>query len=353
MTASITWSTDSESSSVVEYGLTAGTRSPTSEINTSPRVTSHSVNLTGLVQCTTYDYRVISTDASSNITTSVGNTFTTSGCATAATVVDTSTEQITTATGGTLILENTVLSGEDNSTVTVVNGITLDIPSDFSTTDANFQAQQLNKTTALEEIPKVSETPVNLIDNSIYELRAVTEDGSVISSFESDLTMTMTYSADDIAGVKEETLKIYSSDGASDWDSLNPCIVDTSDKTVTCSTDHFTVFALFGEPEDSIPTVTTPTSTSLTTTGATIGANVTSLGIPASISARGTCWGTTASPVTNCTAEGGTTTGVFTQVRTGLTAGTLYYYRGYATNATGTAYSSDGTFTTLSNSGSG
>ena len=50
----------------------------------------------------------------------------------------------------------------------------------------------------------------------------------------------------------------------------------------------------------------------------------------------------------NCIAEGGTTIGVFTQSITGLTPGTLYHYRGYATNATGTAYSTDGTFTTLS-----
>ncbi len=45
-------------------------------------------------------------------------------------------------------------------------------------------------------------------------------------------------------------------------------------------------------------------------------------------------------------AEGGTTLGVFTQARTGFTSGTLYYYRGYAINSTGTAYSADGTFTT-------
>ena len=97
-----------------------------------------------------------------------------------------------------------------------------------------------------------------------------------------------------------------------------------------------------------VPTVTTPNVTSIGTTTATLGANVTDLGIPASISDRGTCWGTLSLPTTNCTAEGGTTTGIFTQVFTGLTAGTLYYYRGYATNSTGTAYSPDGTFTTLS-----
>ena len=96
------------------------------------------------------------------------------------------------------------------------------------------------------------------------------------------------------------------------------------------------------------PTVTTPTSNAIADVSATLGSNVTSLGIPASISARGTCWGMTASPTTNCLAEGGTTTGVFTQARTGFTPGTFYYYRGYATNATGTAYSADGTFTPAS-----
>ena len=95
-----------------------------------------------------------------------------------------------------------------------------------------------------------------------------------------------------------------------------------------------------------IPTVTNPTVTSIGTATATLGATVTSLGLPASISARGTCLGTTPAPTTNCLAEGGTITGIFTQARTGLIAGTLYYYRGYATNSTGMAYSTDGTFTT-------
>jgi len=103
----------------------------------------------------------------------------------------------------------------------------------------------------------------------------------------------------------------------------------------------FTTLAL------SVPTVTTPTSASVATTSATLGATVSSLGVPASISARGTCYATTANPTTNCVAEGGTSTGAFNHSRTGLTAGTSYYYRGYATNSTGTAYSADGTFTTL------
>ena len=100
---------------------------------------------------------------------------------------------------------------------------------------------------------------------------------------------------------------------------------------------------------NTIPTVASPGVTSVTSTSAILRATVASLGIPAAISARGTCWGTSANPTTNCLAEGGTTSGIFTQTRTGFTPGTTYYYRGYATNATGTGYSTNGSFTTAVN----
>ena len=96
----------------------------------------------------------------------------------------------------------------------------------------------------------------------------------------------------------------------------------------------------------SAPTLTTPTATSIATTSATLGATVTSNG-GASLTARGTVWGTSASPTGNSSAEGGTTVATFSHSRTGLTANTLYYYRGYATNSAGTGYSGDGIFTTL------
>lgn len=95
-----------------------------------------------------------------------------------------------------------------------------------------------------------------------------------------------------------------------------------------------------------VPIVTSPTSADITQTTATLGANVTSLGLPSSISERGVCYDTSPLPVVNCTPEGATTTGVFTQSITGLTLNTAYYFRGYATNAKGTGYSEDGTFTT-------
>jgi prepilin-type N-terminal cleavage/methylation domain-containing protein len=123
---------------------------------------------------------------------------------------------------------------------------------------------------------------------------------------------------------------------------------DCAGNSITLQTGDTKICTITYE-ENVAPTISNPTSTSITQTTATLGAEVTSLGIPDLITERGTCWGTSPSPVTNCLAEGGTTTGVFTQVRTGFIPGTTYYYRGYATNATGTAYSADGSFTTTSN----
>ncbi len=94
------------------------------------------------------------------------------------------------------------------------------------------------------------------------------------------------------------------------------------------------------------PTLSTPTHTAITSTGATLGATITGNGGSA-ITVRGTCWGPLNNPVTNCVAEGGTAVSEFSHARVGLTCNTTYYYRGYATNVAGnTGYSVSDSFTT-------
>jgi hypothetical protein len=93
------------------------------------------------------------------------------------------------------------------------------------------------------------------------------------------------------------------------------------------------------------PTVTAQTATSIGNITATLGATV-SNGGDSSITARGTVWGLSANQTSNALAEGGTITGIFSQARTNLPAGTKIYYRGYATNSAGTGYSPDGSFYT-------
>lgn len=83
--ATVSWTTNEDASSQVEYGLTTAYGLTTTETDTSPRVTSHSVTLSNLLACTAYHYRVRSKDAATNETIDSDNSFTTSGtCPTAA-----------------------------------------------------------------------------------------------------------------------------------------------------------------------------------------------------------------------------------------------------------------------------
>jgi uncharacterized protein (TIGR02145 family) len=69
----------------------------------------------------------------------------------------------------------------------------------------------------------------------------------------------------------------------------------------------------------------------------------------AEISANGVCWSTTFNPViTGSKTVDAVGTTKFVSSLSGLTAGTTYHLRAYATNSGGTAYGGDVTFTTLS-----
>jgi hypothetical protein len=97
-----------------------------------------------------------------------------------------------------------------------------------------------------------------------------------------------------------------------------------------------------------IPTVATTSATNVTQTTATCGGNVTDDG-GAEVTARGICWSTSHNPtVSGYHTTNGTGTGSFTANMTGLTAGTTYYVRAYATNSKGTAYGNEVSFTTQS-----
>jgi uncharacterized repeat protein (TIGR02543 family) len=91
------------------------------------------------------------------------------------------------------------------------------------------------------------------------------------------------------------------------------------------------------------PTVTTAAVANVTTTMASSGGNVTS---GTSVTARGVCWNTAGSPTTanSKTVDGGGL-GVFASSLTGLSPGTTYYVRAYATNAGGTSYGNQVSFT--------
>ena len=96
-----------------------------------------------------------------------------------------------------------------------------------------------------------------------------------------------------------------------------------------------------------LPTLSTVAATSIMTTTATSGGNITSDG-GAAVTARGVCWSTSANPTTsNTKTTDGTGAGIYASSLTGLTNNTTYYLRAYATNSVGTVYGSQITVVTL------
>ncbi len=98
----------------------------------------------------------------------------------------------------------------------------------------------------------------------------------------------------------------------------------------------------------SAPQLTTNTITNILAFSATSGGNVTYDG-GSPVTARGVCYSTSPTPTTaNSTVPSGTGTGSFVSNITGLSPATTYYVRAYATNAVGTTYGTERSFTTQS-----
>lgn len=126
-----------------------------------------------------------------------------------------------------------------------------------------------------------------------------------------------------------------------------------TDSSVPAATGHQAYTVQIVQPivlQPVVPTVTTTaiSDDSITATGATGGGNVTSDG-GAQVTARGVCWSTSANPTTaGSHTTDGAGTGSFTSDLTGLSAGTTYHVRAYATNTAGTGYGDDVQFATAS-----
>ncbi len=96
----------------------------------------------------------------------------------------------------------------------------------------------------------------------------------------------------------------------------------------------------------TVPTVSTTVISGVTAVTASSGGNVTNNG-GQNVTARGVCWSTSPSPtIANSKTIDGTGNGTFSSTLIGLSSSTTYYARAYATNATGTSYGNEVSFTT-------
>jgi len=227
--AVITWATDEDSSSLVQYGLNQNYGFITSETDTTTRVSSHTVILPNLKSCARYFYRVISSDSTNNQSSSAQKTFSTSGCATSTIV--TGTETTLPTTGGTVQLINSFSTAK------------LDVPNNYANEPATFQINKLN-TFSVPTAPNGK----SIANNNFYDLIAVTQDNQQLDTFENPITFTISYGSDTENNFEESTLDVYKYDGSS-WVKKN-CSLNTSSNTLICSLNGFSSYALLGNSKN-------------------------------------------------------------------------------------------------------
>jgi len=234
-TAALSWSTPVEGSSKMFFGFTTAFASTTPEQNTSSRVTSHSVNLSGLPKCTVFKYQTVSKNEASEIATSTESTFKTAGCSGGASILANNEGDITAAGGGSL----------------TQGALTLTVPSSFTSTSsqATFQAKKLDGGTFFTNV--IAPSGKTRAGTTVYNLSAYTDTSTTLDTFSSALSVTLAYEASDVANLDTSTLKIQRYDGTT-WSELSSCTVNTSARTVTCTTTAFSDFAIFGDPAPSI-----------------------------------------------------------------------------------------------------
>jgi hypothetical protein len=108
------------------------------------------------------------------------------------------------------------------------------------------------------------------------------------------------------------------------------------------------VFSFTLQGSGSVVALNTVAASSIGTASATGGGNITNDGGDP-ITARGLCWDTSPTPTTaiHSKTNGGSGTGSYSDLITGLSPGTLYYVRAWAVNSAGTTYGPQVSFTTL------
>lgn len=133
----------------------------------------------------------------------------------------------------------------------------------------------------------------------------------------------------------------------SSWGESGYMRIDATSARVACEV----CYLVYNSSTTTAPTVTTNSVSSISTTSAIGGGNITSNG-GAAVTASGIVYSTTTNPTltsgTVLSTSPVTTSGSYSLTMSGLTVGTTYYVRAYATNSAGTGYGTQVSFTTSS-----
>jgi|GEM_PF-1377490 len=272
--ATVSWTTSNESAySKMKYGLTEGLEFITN-ISTSFS-SSASQTLSSLLSCTTYFYQPIAIDEVGNESLGEIKNFTTAGCASSQadpSVLSQSASSVNNDVGGSLAL------------ATTTEQITLNLPANFkndlgTTSPVVFQVKQLDQEQTINSVSVPSDDFLednnnhsNELINSIFDLKAYLNEDERLSEFDEPIMVSISYTDAQIAGIDLSTLSIYRYDG-SIWQRLTTTI-DKENKKLTAYTNHFSLFAAFGQTEQISENNSSSSNNSSNQTSASSGPSV-------------------------------------------------------------------------------
>jgi hypothetical protein len=232
--AAVTWTTNFNGDSQVQYGMgvSGGAFAGTTTLaDTGGGVTSHTVNLPTLVSCATFHLKALTTDVFSRAIQSTDTQFATTGCPGGATVSGAQSTAITAASGGSVAYSD-------------ADGLVgLTVPAGASASDLNYQVQRLS---AAGLSPATAPDGTKAVDDRVYQFHALQNIATDVTSFTQPITVTMSYTVAAGSAYKPNTLKLYRRDTGA-WQELTGCNVDTTARTVSCTTTQFSSYAMFGE----------------------------------------------------------------------------------------------------------
>lgn len=231
--ATVTWTTNEAASTRIAYGI-AGTSTYTSITDTSPRVTSHSRSLSSLLACTTYYYATVSADAAGNTATSSTATFLTDGC-------DYDDAPVASETG-------TVTNGTTATTTATYSGKSFSVVATATSTSFVIQIRAIPNENILTSYGRPGSSPEE-VGLTVFDVKAIINGTTVLDSFDVPVTIEYEYTDDEIAGLDEATLKLYHYHDSA-WEELNDCSVDQVANTISCTTESFSIFGLFGNESE-------------------------------------------------------------------------------------------------------
>jgi subtilisin family serine protease len=250
---SISWTSQNPSSSQLEYGPTDTFGYTTAQINTSPRVTSHSITLSGLLPCTKYFYRTLSQNADNTIEYGSTQSFISDLCVGTSSVLSSELKLLNSQAGGAINLDQSA-----------TRGVTLSFPAQFSAqNNVNVQILRLEKDKVAQSIG----APANfqLIDPYVYDFKAVLSPTSNLTSFTQDIQVTVRFTTEELSSFNLATVAIARHNGSS-WLLLPNCQQLNSPNRITCTTTQFSTFALVAQAQTSL----TPSPTSSPTPTKTV-----------------------------------------------------------------------------------